>query len=75
MPNQFFIRKAKIKVQLQMSDGVTMQGNVFINIDSRVLDLLNNGTTTFLPFEAEDGSIHLVNKFEILRMTPLSHKR
>ena len=75
MLNQFFIRKAKVKVQLQMSDGVTMQGNVFINIDSRVLDLLNNGTTTFLPFEAEDGSIHLVNKFEILRMTPLSHKR
>ena len=75
MSNQFFIRKAKVKVQLQMSDGITMQGNVFINIDSRVLDLMNNVATTFLPFESEDGSVHLLNKFEILRLTPLSHKR
>lgn len=74
MPNRFFIRKAKVTVQLQMSDGVTMKGNVFINIDSRVLDLMND-TSAFLPFEAEDGSIHLVNKFEILRLTPISHKR
>ncbi len=52
-----------------------MQGNVFINIDSRVLDLMNSATTTFLPFESDDGAIHLLNKFEILRLTPLSHKR
>jgi hypothetical protein len=75
MPNKFFIRKAKVKVQLQMSDGITMQGNVFINIDARVLDLMNESSATFLPFESEDGNIHLLNKFEILRLTPLSHKR
>ncbi len=75
MANQLFIRKAKVKVQVQMSDGVTMQGNVFINIDSRVLDLMNSTATTFLPFESEDGSIHLLNKFEIMRLTPLGHKR
>jgi hypothetical protein len=57
-----------------MSDGITMKGSVFINIDSRVLDLVND-TPTFIPFEAEDGSIHLINKFEILRLTPTSHKR
>jgi hypothetical protein len=74
MPNRFFIRKAKVTVQLQMSDGITMKGSVFINIDSRVLDLVND-TPTFIPFEAEDGSIHLINKFEILRLTPTSHKR
>ena len=74
MPNRFFIRKAKVSVQLQMTDGVTMKGNVFINIDSRVLDLVND-SATFVPFEAEDGSIHLLNKFEILRLTPPSHKR
>ncbi|MBT3927809.1 MAG: hypothetical protein HOM52_07595 [Rhodospirillaceae bacterium] len=74
MPNRFFIRKAKVSVQLQMTDGVTMKGNVFINIDSRVLDLVND-SATFVPFEAEDGSIHLLNKFEILRLTPTSHKR
>ena len=38
MPNKFFIRKAKVKVQLQMSDGITMQGSVLITIDARVLD-------------------------------------
>ena len=75
MPNQFFIRKSKIKVQLKMSDGVTMQGNVFISIDGRVLDLMNNSAATFLPFEAEDGGVHLLNKFEILRLTPLGSKR
>ncbi len=75
MSNQFFIRKAKVKVQLQMSDGITMQGNVFINIDSRALDLMKRATTPFLPFKSEDGAIHLLNKFEILRLTPLSHKR
>ena len=74
MPNRFFIRKAKVSVQLQMTDGVTMKGNVFINIDSRVLDLVND-SATFVPFEAEDGRIHLLNKFEILRLTPTSHKR
>lgn len=74
MPNRFFIRKAKVTVQLQMTDGVTMKGNVFINIDSRVLDLMND-SATFVPFEADDGSIHLLNKFEILRLTPTSHKR
>jgi hypothetical protein len=57
-----------------MSDGITMMGSIFINIDSRVLDLVND-TPTFIPFEAEDGSIHLINKFEILRLTPTSHKR
>lgn len=57
-----------------MSDGITMKGSVFINIDSRVLDLVND-TPTFIPFEAEDGSIHLINKSEILRLTPTSHKR
>jgi len=57
-----------------MSDGITMKGSIFINIDSRVLDLVND-TPTFIPFEAEDGSIHLINKFEILRLTPTSHKR
>ncbi|PPR21550.1 MAG: hypothetical protein CFH39_01729 [Alphaproteobacteria bacterium MarineAlpha10_Bin2] len=75
MPNKFFIRKAKVKVQLQMSDGITMQGSVFINIDARVLDLMNDSAATFLPFESEDGSIHLLNKFEILRLTPISGKR
>ena len=57
-----------------MSDGITMKGRIFINIDSRVLDLVND-TPTFIPFEAEDGSIHLINKFEILCLTPTSYKR
>ena len=52
-----------------------MQGNVFISIDGRVLDLMNNSAATFLPFEAEDGSVHLLNKFEILRLMPLGSKR
>ncbi len=52
-----------------------MQGSVFINIDARVLDLMNDSAATFLPFESEDGSIHLLNKFEILRLTPISGKR
>ncbi|MFP6688790.1 MAG: hypothetical protein VCD31_05615 [Alphaproteobacteria bacterium] len=58
-----------------MSDGITMQGSVFINIDARVLDLMNDSAATFLTFESEDGSIHLLNKFEILRLTPISGKR
>ncbi len=75
MPNRFFVRKARVKVQLQMSDGISMQGNVFTNIDARVSDLLNDSSLTFLPFESEDGSTHLLNKYEILRLTPLGHKR
>jgi len=35
-----------------MSDGITMQGSVFINIDTRVLDLMNDSAATFLPFES-----------------------
>ena len=54
-----------------MSDGVTVQGNVFISIDGRVLGLMNNSAATF----PEDGSVHLLNKFEILRLMPLGSKR
>ena len=65
MPNRFFVRKAKVAVQLQMSDGVSMKGNVFINIDSRVLNLMND-TPTFVPFEAEDMGRDTIEKVAIM---------
>jgi len=57
MPNRIFVRKSCLKVQLQMSGGILMQGNTFINIDARVSDLLNNSSVTFLPSESEGGVI------------------
>ena len=60
-----------MKAQLQMSDCVSMQGNVLINIDARVSEFLNASSEAFLPFEPEDGSTHLLNKFNISRLMPL----
>ena len=57
-----------------MSDGISIQG-ILINIDARVSGLLNGSAMRFLPLESEDGSTHLLNRFETLRLTPLSHKR
>jgi len=57
MPNRIFVRKSCLKVQLQMSRGISMQGNAFINIDARVSDLLNDSSVAFLPSESEDGVI------------------
>ena len=58
-----------------MSNGISMQGNVFINVDARVSDLLNDSSVAFLSFKSENGSTRLLNKFEILRLIPFGHKR
>ena len=41
----------------------TIKGSTFIYIDSRVSALMND-TLTFIPFETEDSSIYLINKFK-----------
>jgi len=39
MSNRLFVRKTRMKAKLQMSDCISMQGNVLIKIDARVSDL------------------------------------
>lgn len=67
------IQKKRVLVTLQMSDGALYKGHLFVDMETRVLDLLN-GPSTFMPFHSDDGAVHLLNKFEILQVVPRDQK-
>ena len=67
------IQKKRVLVTLQMSDGNVYKGHLFVDMETRVLDLMN-GPATFIPFHSEEGAVHLLNKFEILQVVPRDQK-
>jgi hypothetical protein len=74
MANKHYVKKRQIVATVQLSDGSALEGQLFIESGSRVLDLLN-GEHTFIPILAEDGSIQLLNKFEVVRVIPHEQKQ
>ena len=68
-----YIPKLKVPVHIDMRDGVSMKGQLFLSADTRILDLLNVGQP-YLPFLREDGYIILLNKLDITRVLPLDQK-
>ena len=60
--------KIKTEVELGLSDGTTLTGNLFISPSERILDTLND-SRAFLPFEGSDGSVRVLSKSIITSIT------
>lgn len=64
------ISKAAVDVELVLTDGSQLSGNVYLGKDERVSDLLNEDTM-FLPFRTEHGEFLLIAKVSIAMCKPL----
>ena len=53
--------KTNVDVELVLLDGTTLSGAVFIGLDERVQDLMNDAKS-FFPLRLEDNEVLLVNK-------------
>lgn len=66
--------KVKVAVEVILADGTTVSGAVFIGVDERVSDLLNDDKP-FFPVRMENGEILLVNKTAVALVKPLDVAR
>ena len=64
-----FRTKLKIEVEITLIDGSKMSGNLFLNRDERVLDLFID-QRAFVPFEDTSGTVSLLSKTAIIKVTP-----
>jgi hypothetical protein len=66
--------KVKVAVEVILADGTTVSGAVFIGVDERVSDLLND-SKPFFPVRMENGEILLINKSSVALVKPLDVSR
>ncbi len=59
----------KTEVELTMTDGSVLYGEMYLCAEQQVLDILN-GDRQFLPFEGLDGDVSVINKTAIAKITP-----
>lgn len=64
------IYKKKVLVELEVDSGVVHTGHMFVGQTQRLSDLMNDDRI-FLPFEHMDGSIMIVRKQSMRRLSPL----
>ncbi|MGD8326128.1 MAG: hypothetical protein PVF65_04360 [Sphingomonadales bacterium] len=62
--------KVNVGVDIILNDGTTLSGSVFIGLNERVQDLLND-PKTFIPLRQQNGEILLINKNSIAVCKPL----
>ena len=58
----------KTEVELTMTNGTVLHGEMFLCAEQQVLDILN-GDRQFLPFEGVDGAVSVINKSAIAKIT------
>ncbi|MHB9880990.1 hypothetical protein ACSMXM_15190 [Pacificimonas sp. ICDLI1SI03] len=63
--------KKKEEVEFVLEDGTNLTGFIFLSLDERVLDCLND-SRPFFPFLTEDGEMLLLAKNRIAVCRPLS---
>lgn len=63
------VPKIKEFAELQLMDGSSLKGYVFIEVTSRIQDMLNAGSG-FFPFMDEQDRIHLINRAAVARLRP-----
>ena len=66
-------QKVKAEAELALDDGTVLRGSFFLNPQQRVLDILND-ERVFLPFEISEGTIIVILKTTIRRITPVEQK-
>lgn len=62
--------KSKAAVEVVLEDGTSLAGHVFVSVDERVLDCLNDARP-FIPFLQADGTMLIVAKAKIAVCRPL----
>ena len=65
-------QKVKTEVELVLTDGTVLSGEMFMHAEQRVLDIVND-ERQFVPFASFDGPIKVINKAMIAHITPLEH--
>ena len=62
-----FIKKAKCPVVVKLVDGEIATGYVYLQADERLVDMMND-ERLFLPFEADDKDMFVINKASISKI-------
>ena len=63
------IPKIKEFAEIVLRDGTTLKGHVFIDVTSRMQDMLN-AAPAFFPMVDVHDEVHLINKAAVIRMRP-----
>ena len=63
-------QKVKTEVELVLTDGTVLSGEMFMHAGQRVLDIVNDDRK-FVPFANFDGPISVINKAMIAHITPI----
>ena len=58
----------KTEVELTMTDGSVLYGELFLSPNQQLLDIFN-GEAQFFPFEGMDGAISVINKAAVAKIT------
>jgi len=67
------VPKVRVQAELFMIDGKHLKGEMFIEVTSRIQDILN-GESNFFPFVDESDGLVIVNKNSVERVVPLDHE-
>ena len=62
------VQGIKTEVELTLTSGKVLYGEMFLRAEQQVLDILN-GDVQFLPFEGMDGALSIINKTSIAQIT------
>ena len=62
------VQGIKTEVELTMTNGAVLYGELLLCAEQQVLDILN-GDRQFLPFEGMDGAVSVINKTAIAKLT------
>ena len=62
--------KSKVEVELVLSDGTALKGHLFLSVQQRILDSLND-ERAFVPFEDAENVLTVLNKSAITRIKPV----
>jgi DnaJ-domain-containing protein 1 len=66
--------RAKLEVEIELDDGRSLAGALYITPQGRLTDLLND-KRLFLPFERSDGTFTTLAKTSIRMVTPLAREK
>ena len=62
-----YVKKARYPVTLKLMDGEIVDGFVYMQVDERLVDMLNDDRS-FVPFEDGDREMHVINKSSISKI-------
>jgi hypothetical protein len=65
-------KKSNVPVELVLVDGTQFEGSVFIGLEERVQDLLND-PKAFFPLRLHNGDVLLLNKTSVALCRPLEN--